>query len=297
MRQHPFFGLGLALFGALILSPDAMLMRLSYMNGPQMMAWRGLCMGAVMLIGWLLLSRSRRADLRAALSGFGLLIIGCQCLNSTLFSAGIATAPAAVVLFGIATVPVFAALGSRLLTGERARPATWAATVAVMTGIGIAVFGGQGERIGFDLASALGALAGLGVAMVLAINFVVLRARPELPIALLFCVGAFCTGAIGTSVVGPAALLDGRVWAILLTAAVVVPASFFSLSVASRYTAASNVSLLMLLETVLGPVWVWLALGEAVGPAMLLGGAIVVGSLALYLLHERRRMARGRIFR
>jgi len=65
--------------------------------------------------------------------------------------------------------------------------------------------------------------------------------------------------------------------------------SFFSLSLASRYTHASNVSLLLLLETVLGPLWVWLGVGEEPTPMMLVGGVIVVGSLAIYLWHTGRR--------
>jgi len=53
---------------------------------------------------------------------------------------------------------------------------------------------------------------------------------------------------------------------------------------------------LMLLETVLGPLWGWLGVGEAPTPMMLTGGAIVVLSLALYILWtgRRRRMARLR---
>ncbi|HKK84489.1 MAG TPA: EamA/RhaT family transporter, partial [Roseovarius sp.] len=80
------------------------------------------------------------------------------------------------------------------------------------------------------------------------------------------------------------------------TGIIVLPVSFFLLSLASRYTHASNVSLLMLLETVLGPLWVWLGVGEAPTPMMLTGGTIVVVSLGLYILWtgRRRRMARLR---
>ncbi len=38
----------------------------------------------------------------------------------------------------------------------------------------------------------------------------------------------------------------------------------------------------MQLETVLGPYWVWLALGEDPGARALLGGAIVIGALVLH---------------
>jgi drug/metabolite transporter (DMT)-like permease len=51
----------------------------------------------------------------------------------------------------------------------------------------------------------------------------------------------------------------------------------------------------MLLETVLGPILVWVGVGEAPTPLMMVGGAIVVASLATYLLHMR--FARGRAAR
>ena len=48
-----------------------------------------------------------------------------------------------------------------------------------------------------------------------------------------------------------------------------------------RYIPASEVGLLLLLESILGPVWVWLAIGEEPGASTLLGGAIVLSTLAI----------------
>ena len=50
MSRHPLFGLALALFGTLMLTPDALLMRWSEMSGFQMAAWRGMMMGTVMVL-------------------------------------------------------------------------------------------------------------------------------------------------------------------------------------------------------------------------------------------------------
>lgn len=293
MTRHPLFGLVLATFGALVLTPDALFMRLSGMGGYQMVGWRGLGMGTVMLGLWLVVSRQRGRDLAFLGTGFGLGIVACQYVNATLFSLGIAHAPVAVMLSAVATVPVFAALLTRLITGEPTRTATWVTIAAVMAGIVIAVFGGKGAA-SFGSRAFLGALAGLGVALVLALNFVILRARPDLPIPLLIGCGAVLAGGTGVMLAGPAAMPDGRIWPILVCALVILPISFFSLSLASRYTHASNVSLLLLLETVLGPLWVWLGVGEVPTPMMILGATIVVGSLAVYLWHTGRRTARAR---
>lgn len=289
MRTHPLFGLLLALFGAAVLTPDTLFMRLSGMAGYQMVAWRGLLMGSIMLCAWALLSRNRRGEVAMMASGAGLIVIACQYANTTLFNLAIAAAPVAIVLFAVATVPIFSAVFARVLFGEPTRPATWIAIIAVLTGISIAVFGKETGDIGIDLNVALGAVAGLIVAACMALYFVMLRHHPELPLLLVMGVGVSLAGLTGLAVTGPGAMTDGNVWPIILTGAVIMPLAFGSLSLAARHTHASNVSLLVLLETVFGPLWVWWGIGEAPSSMMLLGGVIVVGSLAIYLYATGRR--------
>jgi drug/metabolite transporter (DMT)-like permease len=65
------------------------------------------------------------------------------------------------------------------------------------------------------------------------------------------------------------------------------------MTLATRDLSAAEVGLLSLLETTLGPIWVWLAMGERPSDIALLGGVMVIGALALNglygLLPERRR--------
>ena len=154
-----------------------------------------------------------------------------------------------------------------------------------MVGIFIAVTGKGAE---FNITAVIGVTFGLGVAFVLALNFTVLRAFPRLPILLLIGVGALLAGVKGLIITGPEQMMVGEPWAMVGTGAIVLPLSFYLLSLAARYTHAGNVSLLMLMETVLGPVWVWMAVGEVPTGRMVLGGAIVLLSLAVYLSLMRR---------
>lgn len=287
-RSAPAYGLTLAGFGALVLTPDAMLMRLSGMEAVQMLGWRSTLMGLVLIALWAVQSRNRRAELAVALGAGGLAIALCQAVNGALFTFGIVGAPVTPVLLGVASVPVMSALLSWLVMGEATGRATWATIVAVLIGIAVAIFGKAGG-VAFDAASLRGALFGLGVAMCLALSFVLIRHHAKVPIPLAVGLGALLAGGTGIIVTGPAGMQgDAVLWPILLTGAVVLPVSFYCLSLASRHTAAANVSLLLLLETVLGPLWVWLAIGEAPTALMLMGGAIVVGSLAVFLLSQRR---------
>ncbi len=289
MTRHPLYGLALALFGALVLTPDTLFMRMSGMSGYQMVGWRGLLMGAIMLTVWALTSRTKARDLALLASGAGAIVLACQYVNATLFNLAIAVAPVTIVLFAVATVPVFAAIFARIVFGEPTRPATWITIAAVLSGIGIAVFATEAGGVGIDANSALGAVAGLCVAAAMALYFVMLRHRPELPLLLVMGTGVSLSGLTGLAVTGPAAMTNGTLWPIILTGAVILPLSFGCLSLATRHTHASNVSLLMLLETVLGPIWVWWGIGERPTPAMLLGGAIVISSLGVYLWVTGRR--------
>ncbi len=289
------FGLFLALFGGLAITPDTLFMRWSQMGGIQMLAWRGLLMGGVLICAWGIFARAtRRADVLTLLSADGLTVVLCQFVSAALFSLGIAHAPVSVVLFSIASVPVFSAIFAFVLMGENTHWSTWIAVIAVLAGIGIAVFGNTPDALPNAGSPLLGAAAGLGVAMALALNFVSIRRNPQIPILLSAGCGAMLAGAVALAVVGPAAMQQGNVWAIAATGLVITPVSFFALALASRHTMITNVSLFMLVETVLGPLWVWAGTGERPTDAMMAGGALVVGSLALYLWYSGYRQARER---
>lgn len=284
-------GVGLATGGVLILTPDTLFMRLSGMEGPSMVAWRGLLMGAVFLLAWALSSRDRGRDLVALAGAAGLGAALAHGANAWLFTSGIAAAPVAVVLIAVSTVPVVSALLSRAVLGERTRPATWVTMGLVMLGIAWAVVG-DGLDVALGAGALVGAVAGLGVALMLATGFVIFRRNPGLPILLCAGVGSLASGLVGVLRAGPESMGDGNIWAIAITGLVLLPVAFFAMNAAARMTQAANVSLILLLETVLGPIWVWWGTGEAPTPAMWTGGALVVASLAGYLLWTARHPMR-----
>lgn len=292
MTGSRHFGLLLALFGALVLTPDTLFMRWSGLSGFAMLGWRGLLMGSVLITLWLLTGKATRAALKELAKPTTIGVALCYALNATLFCLGVSIAPIAVMLLAVATVPVFAAILGRVILDERTSAATWITMAAVLAGIAIAVFG-QSDTTHADGSALLGALAGLGVAAALALNFTILRRAKAVPIQPAMGIGSLISGGIGLAVAGADQMAAGEVWAIAVTGILILPISFLSLTNATRHTSATNVGLLLLLETVLGPVWVWIGAGEAMTAAMILGGAIVVGSLALYILGEARRARAG----
>ena len=283
-------GLALAIFGALLLTPDTLFMRLSELDGFSMLVWRGGLSGVAYLLIWLWLSlRVERKMPNIFTVSFGVIIL-CQMLNATLFSLAIAVAPVAVVLIGVATVPVFAAALSRIILGEPLSALTIATAILVMIGLYISVLGQEGSEIILDKTTLQGAVLGLGVAFSLAMNFTIIRKDKDVPFVLAIALGAFMAAALG------AVCADALYWpplghmaAIALTGIIILPMSFVTLSYAARFVSSSTVSLIMLLETVLGPLWIWWGIGEVPTNSMLIGGAIVVICLTGFLIKEGRR--------
>ncbi len=294
LSKYPAFGVLLGLFGALVITPDTLFMRLSEMDVWVMMVWRGLQMGGFLLLVWLgyalfiYKAEQRSADITALLSPQGLTAMAAIIFGGVTFVYGIAETSVSIVLFSLACSPLFAALFSGVLLKEKTRPATWITMAISLVGIALTVWGGD-EAVAAPKGSVIvGALCGLSTAAALGLNFVMFRARSDIPLLLANGLGAFITGLIGlavlgASVAGLSAVFTGNLVAMSVSGLFILPVSFMALTAATRFTRAANVSLFMLLETVLGPVWVWLGTGERPGSLTIFGGVIVVLSLAAYI--------------
>ena len=281
-------GLMLALAGALLLTPDTLLMRLSGLDGGAMLAWRACLAGLVFLSIGLIARFKEEKGNRARVSSFGFWsLVICQIGNASFFAFGIALAPVAVVLLAVATVPVIAALLGYFLLGELADRRVWATIVLVFSGILMSVAGDIERGMNIDFETLLGACCGLAVAISLAFNFVIIRKNKTVPFELAIGLGALIAGCTAFYL-WPAAwqVRGASLIYISVTGLIILPVSFFLLSKASRLTSAANVSMIRLLETVLGPLWVWLGIKETPNSLTLLGGVLVVGALGFFLYRQ-----------
>ena len=132
------------------------------------------------------------------------------------------------------------------------------------------------------------------IALGTAVVFVVTRRYPRTPVLQAVSLGTLSTGFIGFLGTNLQQMMAGSLWAVLLMGLLVMPLAWCLLSLAPRYTAPTNVRLLMLLEMMLGPFWVRLSTGERPSPIMLVGAAIVLVTLASYITATARAEARLR---
>ena len=289
LKNPGTIGLSLALFGALLLTPDTLFMRISELDGFTMLAWRGGLSGLGYLLIWAWFSLRLELKIPNLLNLSFAIVVICQIINATFFSLAIAVAPVTIVLISVATAPIFSAILSWFFLGETLSKFSIGTAILVLFGLYISVLGGDATLIELDTSTLLGALFGLGVAFTLAMNFTIIRKDKNVPFVLAIGIGALLAGSLGLL------CADNLYWppvknmaAIAVTGIIILPVSFCTLSYAARFVPSSTVSLIMLLETVLGPLWIWWGIGEEPTNAMLLGGAIVVFSLTAFLINQRR---------
>ena len=282
-------GIFLALLGALILTPDTLLMRLSELSGGQMVAWRATQAGSIFFIIGLcpfILSRSGVKPKIWRKSFVALVFV--QMANVFCFAYGIYLAPVAIVLIAVATVPVFSIILGAVVLKEAVDMRTWAIVVIVFFGVTLSVIGDINSYDIFNLSSILGGLCGLVVAFSLACNFVIIRKDKEVAFPLALGTGGILCGLLAFYFWPSASEINLKgMFYISITGLLILPLSFILLSRASRMTPASNVSIIMLLETILGPLWVWTFTNERPQFLTIIGGIIVILALIYFFSNKR----------
>jgi drug/metabolite transporter (DMT)-like permease len=292
---RPLLGLIMALAGALIITPDTLLIRLSGLEGWALSFWRGILIGFGLMVFWLMLERRKAiTQIPMLLGGPAIIIIIANFINAISFNFATMETSITVVVTALATAPLVAAVLGFFILGERLGMKTWIAVAISMVGVMIVILNGEGALDAPPgnvwLGGGLGFLAAFGIAVV----FVTTRKHPDVPVLPACAIGTFVSGLVGYVGAPAGGIMAGDMMMILLMGLLVMPVSWGLLTLAPRYTSPTNVSLFMLLEMVLGPFWVWLGTGERPSPAMIGGAALVLVTLAFYFLAAANEARRDR---
>ncbi|MFW6314498.1 MAG: DMT family transporter [Desulfohalobiaceae bacterium] len=269
-------GTAIALVGVFVLSFDALLIRIAGAISWDILFWRGLLMG--LALGGISSWHSRRFFLNTLrIQGRAAFASGTMFgLSGAGFVLSIMHTHVANTVLIFSTAPLFAALFTWIFLRERIGVATWLAILAVMLGVGL-VFKGS-----LQAANISGDLFALAAAMTVGGNFTLLRRNPDLDRAPMVAWGGFISAAVAWSWSSPLSLPVQSYLVLALMGLLQMPLALLLLAVATRMLTAPEVSMVLLLEAVLGPFWVWLILGETPPEATWLGGTIILGTLGLY---------------
>ena len=194
---------------------------------------------------------------------------------NTCFILSLTYTTVANTMFSLSAAPFFTALLGWMVLGERVERAVWVAMGVAMVGMGVMLWDGLGA--GTLLGNALAVMAALGFGI-----FVVIlrkgRGVNMLPVAILGTVlggifAAFMSGWTLSISWHDIALL--ALWGMLISGTVHAVFTW-----ASRHVPGAELTLLILIEFILAPMWVWLVIDERPSVATLIGGALVIAAVA-----------------
>ena len=244
--------------------------------------WRGI-FSAVFLLGvGAVQARRSGAGPGYRLGWPGLVMAVGFATASTCFINALARTSVANALVLQCTSPFIAALLGWAMMGERVRARTWLAMAAALCGTAVMASRSWGA----------GSIAGDVLAVITAASFaaaaVTVRGHAEvnLPAA------AGLAGLLGAAVAWwPAQPLSASAGDLALLAAFgagQLGLGLMLFTAGARLIPVAEASLIAVLESVLGPLWVWLLLGEAPAGASLTGGAVILGALMVHTAIDLR---------
>lgn len=278
-------GVLLATSGVLILSVDSLLVRLAGVDGGTVLFWRG----ALMAISLTIAAGCR--DRRGLTSGFRApltwVIALCFTGSTAAFVLSILHTRVANTVVIISSAPLFAAFFSAWFLKERVPPRTWLAICGAIGGVLIVAWQSLGAgRLAGDLLALTNALLTGG-------SMTLFRRHPGVSRSLVLAASGLLLALIVLPWAEPLVSLDSLL-VLLVMGLVQMPLSLVLITDATRFLPAAEVSLFLLLETLLAPLWAWWFLGEAVPASTLAGGGVIVGTLLLHVtwsLHRGGRRA------
>jgi drug/metabolite transporter (DMT)-like permease len=292
---HTQAGAWMVLASALVWSSGGLLARLADVANPwHAVFWRS-GTAALFLLCFMLMrdGRAGTVALFRSMGASGLAVALCFATATSSFLVALDFTTVANVLLMQAGVPLLAAMISWVLFREHLRPTTWAAIAAVIGGVAVMVsdsLTGKVSPVGDGLA--------LLIALAFAIATVITRRRADIRMTPAVCTGAFIGFLVASAMsLATTGSVTVETWQlpILFVFGIAMGLGMALFTQGARLIPAAFAALLGTAETILGPLWVWIFMGETPRPRTIVGGGIVLMALVAYLalqMHESRRLRR-----
>ncbi|MGB7287913.1 MAG: DMT family transporter [Salaquimonas sp.] len=283
LKTNTIMGISLGFMGGLVISFDVPVIQMAGSDPWLMMVARGLIPIPIYII-ILFALRPFHDTPRNPFANVTWVQVGIiYGVSQIFFSTSVFNTSTANLVFILAFNPLLAAILSWWMIGERPKTVTWIAIAVTMIGVGIIVGGGLEAGTWFGDFCALGAAATLALAITLS-----RKSQADMSLAPSF------GGAVAGMFALPIVLFHfspPESWAwVFGNAALLVPIAAICLAAAPRFIPAPQAAIFYLLETVLAPIWVWLAFGEKATTETLIGGALVLAAIGGHSVWQLRRV-------
>ena len=266
----------LAFVAVMFITPDSLFIRLSNIDTWGLVFYRGIIPFVTVFLGMLIIYKLNFFKMLFTSGYHGIIYILTFSLTNITFVVSIQNTNVANTLVMIAMAPMLSAILGAIFLKELPDKKTW---IAIFVTFGAAVY------IFYDslkLGNFFGDILGLITALGLAIGAVTIRSARNKNLVPAAVVGKLIVALFALFFIESFTLTKSDQIIVPLMCIMCVAIPFVLVTIAPRFIPAAEVNLFFLLETIIGPIWVWLVIQEQPSIETIQGGAIIITAIAIH---------------
>ncbi len=266
----------MAFVAVIFITPDSLFIRLSNVDTWGLVFYRGIIPFFAVLLGMLLIYKLSFFKILFTSGYHGLIYIGTFSLTNITFVVSIQNTNVANTLVMIATAPMISAILGAIFLKEPPDNKTWISIIITFLAIIYIFF--DSLKLGNFYGDILGFVTALG----LAVGAVTIRSAKTKNLVPAAVVGKLFVATFALFFIESFALVEMDLIIVPLMCILCVAIPFVLVTIAPRFIPAAEVNLFFLLETIIGPIWVWLIIKEQPSIETLQGGLVIITTIAIH---------------
>ena len=266
----------LAFVAVMFITPDSLFIRLSNVDTWGLVFYRGLIPFFSVFFVMLLIYKLDFFKMLFTSGYHGLIYVSTFSITNVTFVVSIQNTNVANTLVMIATAPMLSAILGAIFLKEPPDKKTWISIVITFLAI-IYIFS-DSLKLGNFYGDVLGFITAIG----LAVGAVTIRSGKTKNLVPAAVVGKLFVAIFALFFIESFVLADQDLIIVPLMCILCVAIPFVLVTIAPRFIPAAEVNLFFLLETIIGPIWVWLIIKEQPSVETLQGGVVIIATIAIH---------------
>ena len=266
----------MAFVAVMFITPDSLFIRLSNVDTWGLVFYRGIIPFATVFLGMLLIYKLNFFKILFSSGHHGIIYIATFSLTNITFVVSIQNTNVANTLVMIATAPMLSAILGAIFLKEPPDKKTWVSIIITFLAVLYIFF--DSIKLGNFFGDILGFITAVG----LAVGAVTIRSAKSKNLVPAAVIGKLFVATFALFFIESFLLVERDLYIIPLMCILCVAIPFVLVTIAPRFIPAAEVNLFFLLETIIGPIWVWLIIKEQPSLETLQGGLIIVFTIAIH---------------
>ena len=270
----------LAFIAVILITPDSILIRLSNIETWGLLFYRGAIPFLIVLIGLIIFYKHNFFKAIIGIGYPGIFYVLTFSICNITFILSIQNTNVANTLVMVAMAPMISAILGSIFLKEIPDLKTWIAIIITLISVAY-IF-----HDSIEMGKFYGDLFGLITAFGLACNAVIARYAKNRDLVPSAVIGKLCVAIFAFFFVDTFALVEKDIIFVPLMCILCVAIPFVLVTIAPRFIPAEEVNLFFLLETIIGPFWVWLVINEQPSIETIQGGTIIILTIAVHSFNK-----------